>query len=92
MLKIKDIEKFESCGFVENVNLRQKDCKYYCLQGECENCRYYVDLFFVVYNDGTLSFDTSAYPLQEYEIYDIVNVIYEMMIAGLLEKVEDKGE
>lgn len=89
MLKIKDIQKFISYGFVENENLRTKNSKYYVLEKMAGVYKYEVDVFFVVYNDGTLSFDTSAYPLQEYEIYDIANVIYEMTIAGLVEKVEE---
>lgn len=87
MLKIKDLEKFESYGFIENENLRTKNKKYYVLEITNDCCTYQVDVFFVVYNDGTLSFDTSAYPLQKYEIYDIVNVIYDMAKEGLIEKV-----
>lgn len=88
MLKIKDLEKFESYGFVENENLRTKNEKYYTLVKTNDCCEYQVDVFFVVDNDGTLSFDTSAYPLQEYEIYDIANVLYDMAMEGIIEKVQ----
>lgn len=90
MLKIKDLEKFESYGFVENENLRTENEKYYVLVKTNDCCEYEVDVFFVVCNDGTLSFDTSAYPLQEYDIDNIVNVIYDMTMEGIIEKV--KGE
>ena len=89
MLKIKDMEKFKSYGFIENENLRTKNSKYYVLEKTTDTCKYQVDVFFVVYNDGTLSFDASSYPLEEYEIYDIANVIYEMTTVGLVEKVEE---
>ena len=87
MLKIKDLEKLESYGFIENKLLRTKNSKYYVLVKTADGCKYQVDVFFVVYDDGTLSFDTSSYPLQEYEIYDIANVIYDMTMEGLIEKV-----
>lgn len=87
MLKIKDLEKLGSYGFIENKLLRTKNKKYYVLEEVADTCKYQVGVFFVVYNDGTLSFDTSAHRLQEYEIYDIANVIYDMTMAGIIEKV-----
>lgn len=88
MLKIKDLEKLGSYGFIENKLLRTKNKKYYVLVKTTDCCEYQVDVFFVIYNDGTLSFDTSSYPLQEYEIYDIADVIYDMTMEGLIEKVQ----
>ena len=83
--KIKDLEKF---GFEENKLLRDDNEKYFVLKRTTKTCSYYVDIFFVVNNiNGYLRFETSAYAIQDYEAEDFAEILFDLIVSGLVEKV-----
>lgn len=92
MLKIKDdvdLKELEKFGFEENTLLRTENEKYFILKQITENCLYYVDIFFIVNTTSRkLRFETSAYAIQDYEAEDFANVLFDLIQAGLVEKVE----
>ena len=91
MLKIKDnvdLKELEKFRFEENTLLRTENEKYFILKETTENCLYYVDIFFIVNTTSRrLRFETSAYNIQDYEAEDFANVLFDIISAGLVEKV-----
>lgn len=88
MLKIKDIEIFEKYGFVENKNLASGFDRYYLLKKDGCNCSYFLDIFFVInIVNKYLRFETSAYAIQDYEAEDFADILFDLIQAGLVEKV-----
>lgn len=91
MLKIKDnvdLKELEKFGFEENTLLRTENEKYFLLKQTNEDCSYFVDIFFIV-NTITrmLTFETSAYAIQDIDAEDFANVLFDLIQAGLVEKV-----
>lgn len=91
MLKIKDevsLKELEKFGFEENKLLRNDNEKYFVLKRTTKTCSYYVDIFFIVNTTSMkLRFETSAYGIQDYEAEDFANVLFDLIQAGLVEKV-----
>lgn len=91
MLKIKDnveLKELEKFGFEENELIRSNGEKYFVLKKMTDACSYYVDIYFVVnLVNNHLRFDTSAYAIQDIDAEDFAEVLFDLIQAGLVEKV-----
>lgn len=89
MLKIKDnidLKELEKFGFEENKLLRTDNEKYFVLKLTTKTCSYYADIFFVVnISNGYLRFET--YSIQDYELEDFTEILFDLIQSGLVEKV-----
>ena len=94
MLKIKDdvdLKELEKFGFEENKLLRSSQEKYFVLKRVMETCSYYLDIFFAVnVVNGCLRFETSAYAIQDIDAEDFAEVLFDLIQAGLVEKVVEE--
>ena len=93
MLKIiddYDLKGLEKFGFEENTLLRTENEKYFILTQLTKNCLYYLDIFFIVNTTSRkLRFETSTYGIQDYEVEDFANLLFDLIQAGIVEKVEE---
>lgn len=94
MLKIRDevdLKELEKFGFEENYLLRTENERFFGLKQMTENRSYYLDVFFIVnMTSRVLSFETSPYAIQDYEAEDFANVLFDLIQAGLVEKVVEE--
>ena len=92
MLKIKDNVDLKELGFEENKNLRTKTTKTYIYKDTSSfSDQYYYDFEFIVEN-GTnkLILETSAYGLNDYDLIGFAEIFYDLIQAGLVEKVVEE--
>lgn len=73
-----DLEKY---GFEENQNLRKLTTKYYVYKTSNDH---YMDVDFIVTNKTTLTFDTSAYGVDEYDLNVFAKIFYKLVKAGVI--------
>lgn len=89
MLKIKDnvdLKELEKFGFEENKNLASGFDRYYVWRKSTDDL--YIDVFFVVnLANLDLRFETSAYGMQEYDVNDFADILFNLIQTGLVEKV-----
>ena len=72
-------------GFIENENLRTDHTRTYIYKAydSYSGC-YYYDFDFIVNADNTLTFDTSAYGLNEYDLAGFANIFYKLIKKGVI--------
>lgn len=82
-MKFKLTDDLEKYGFEENRNLRKLTTKYYVYKTADD---YYIDVDFIVTNRTTLTFDTSAYGVDEYDLNIFAEILYKLIKDGIIEQ------
>lgn len=92
MLKIKDNVDLKEFGFEENENLRTKKTRTYVYKDTNSfSGQYYYDFEFIVENDtNNLILETSAYGLNDYDLRGFAELLFDLIQAGLVEKVVEE--
>ena len=93
MFKIKDnvdLKELEKFGFVENKNLSNSLHRHFSFRFVDDYEIHYVNVFFVINTSNLhIKFETDAYGAQDGDIKRFADILFDLIQAGLVEKVVD---
>ena len=72
-------------GFIENENLRTKQSRTFIYKdNNAYSLCYYYDFEFIVDNYNILTFNTSAYGANEYDLTGFAKILYNLISKGVI--------